>query len=156
MAIYPHNNLLGCRTIQDWTTVKEEFPQLFDKKIDLNIQRRETIIYFALQRTALFHVCVVSYKGQYQLLHGTQELQVLLDFVLCGTPLIRDTWTLPLPFPGKGTQCTFASLSTRMRNLFLTTKVPHYDFSISTVQEMECLYMHYSTKMSDSICLPML
>lgn len=156
MAIYPHNNLLGCRTIQDWTIVKEELPQLFDGKSGLNAQRREMIIYFALQKTALFHVCVVSYRGHYQLLHGTQELQVLLDFILCGTPLIRDTWTLPLPFPGEGAQCTFASLSMQMRERLLATRIPHYDFSIGTAQEMECLCMHYSTGISDSICLPML
>ncbi len=156
MAIYPHNNLLGCRTIQDWTIVTEELPQLFDGKSSLNTQRREAIIYFALQKTALFHVCVVSYRGHYQLLHGTQELQVLLNFILCGTPLMRDTWTLPLPFPGKGAQCTFASLSMQMRERLLTTRIPHYDFSISTAQEMECLCMYYSTGTSDSICLPML
>lgn len=140
MAIYPHNNLLGCTTIQDWTIVKEELPQLFDGKSCLSTQRREAIIYFALQKTALFHVCVVSYSGRYQLLHGAQELQVLLNFILCGTPLIRDTWTLPLPFPVEGDQCTFASLSMQMRERLLATRIPHYDFSISTAQEMECLY----------------
>lgn len=156
MAIYPHRNLLGCKTIQDWTTVKEEMPQLFDSRNSLTARRRETVIYFALQKTALFHVCIVSYKGQYRLLHGTQELQVLLDFILYDAPLIRNTWTLPLPFPGEGTQCTFSTLSMQTRECLLATRIPHCDISVSTAQEMECLCTHYSAGTSDSICLPIL
>lgn len=156
MAIYAHKNLLGCRTILDWTVAKEELPQLFDGKGDLSAQRRDTVIYFALQNTALFHVCVASYKGQYQLLHGAQELHVLLDFILCGAPLIRNSWTLPLPFPGKGEQCFFSSLTIQMRERLLSTKIPHCDLSVDTVPEMECLRAHYNTGTSDSICFPML
>lgn len=156
MAIYPHRNLLGCKTIQDWTIVKEEMPQLFDSRNGINARHRETVIYFALQKTALFHVCIASYKGQYWLLHGTQELQALLDFILHGVPLIRNTWTLPLPFPVEGTQCAFSNLSMQMRERLLATRIPHCDISVSTAQEMECLCTHYSDGTSNSICLPML
>lgn len=156
MAIYPHKNLLGCKTIQDWTIVKEELPQLFDSTRGINAQRRDAVIYFALQRTALFHVCVVSYKGQYRLLKGARELQYLFDFIICGVPLIRDTWTLPLAFPMEGTQCTFSSLSMQMREHLLSTKIPHCDLSVSTTQEMKYLCAYYSDGISDSICLPML
>lgn len=156
MAIYPHNNLLGCSTIQDWTIVKKEMPQLFDGRISLNTQRREEVIYFALQKTALFHVCVVSYRGQYQLLRGTQELQVLMDFILCGAPLMRDTWTLPMPFPVEEAQCTYSGLSMQARERLLAAKIPHCDISVSTAQEMEYLCTHYSDGISDSISLPML
>lgn len=156
MAIYSHKNLLGCTTIQDWTIVKKELPQLFNSRNGLNARNRETLIYFALQKTALFHVCIASYRGQYWLLHGTQELQILLDFILCGTSLMRNTWTLPLPFPGEGAQCTFSNLSMQMRERLLATKIPHCDLSVSTAQEMECLYAHYNDGTSDSICLPIL
>lgn len=158
MAIYPHKNLLGCRTVQDWTVVKEELPQLFDDRRRLNAKRRDAVIYFALQKTALFHVCIASYKGQYRLLHGTQELLALLDFILYGAPLTRNTWTLPLPFPGDGEQCTFSSLSMQMREQLLATRIPHCDVSVGTIGELECLSSYYSDGIgiSDSICLPML
>ena len=156
MAIYPHKNLLGCTTIQDWTIVKNEMPQIFERRNGLNARDREIVIYFALQKIALFHVCIASYRGRYWLLHGMQELQVLLDFIVCGVPLIRNTWSLPLPFPGEGTQCTFSNLSMQMRERLLATKIPHCDLSVSTTQEMECLYARYINGASDSICLPML
>lgn len=156
MSIYPHKNLLGCKTIQDWMIVKKELPQLFDNKEILTTQRRQEILYFAMQKVALFNVCVASYKGKYQLLYGTQELQVILNFIQCSTLLIRDAWILPLPFPSKEAQCTFSSLSMQMRERLLATRIPHCDLIVSTAQEMEFLCARYSTGTSNSICSPML
>ena len=154
MAIYPHRNLLGCRTLRDWTIISKELPQLFNRKNNLSMQRKNAVIYFALQNTALFHACVATYQNHYLVLDGAEELYVLMDFILREVPLLQSTWTLPVPFPGDGSKCSFSNLSIQKREQLLETRIPHSDLSVNTVQEIECLYSYYRDGISDSICFP--
>lgn len=154
MAIYSCGNLLGCRTLLDWTQVRSELPGLFSGKRDVSARRKNLIIYFALQKAAPFHVCIAAHNGQYMLLHGEEELQILLDFILFGALLERSRWTDPLPFPGKEDRLAFSDISLSGQERLLSTKIPHCDFSVGTRKELESLQICYRDAASASICLP--
>lgn len=155
MAIYSCNNLLGCQTLLDWAQVKSELPQLFSGKEIANIQHKNLILYFAMQKIAPFHVCIVTYKEQYMLIHGEEELRILLDFVLCGTSLEKCQWTILQPFPGRE-RLTFSDLPLSCKERMLATKIPHCDFSVSTGWELELLQSYYSAAALSSIAFPIL
>lgn len=156
MAIYSCDNLLGCKTLLDWAQVKSELPQLFSGKREVSDRRKNLVVYFALQDAAPFHVCVAAHNGQYMLLHGGEELQILLDFILCGAPLERSRWTGPLPFPGTENRLTFADIPLGCQERLLATRIPHCDFSVGTEKELESLRIYYRDAASASISSPIL
>ncbi len=156
MAIYPCNNLLGCQTLLDWTQVKKELPHLFHDAKPINIQSKNLILYFALQKVAPFHVCIVAYKDQYMLLHGKVELQILLDFILCDTSLERSQWISPHPFPSKKKNLSFWNLPLSHKERILATRIPHCDFCVTAEDELELLQSYYSADASLSMREPML
>lgn len=143
MAVYSCSNLLGCRTLLDWTRISSELPQLFRSEGDISAWRRNQIIYCALQGAVLFRVCVAKYKQQYVLLEGRQELQVLMDFVVCAAALDRHGWKGSLPFPVDKEQLIFSDIPLCDKERLLSIEIPHSDFIVTTEKEMESLQAYY-------------
>ncbi len=153
MAIIPNRDLLGCNTLRDWAAVSSEMPQLLEGEgAGLPPQRRNMLLYFALQGAAPLHTCIVRYQRQFLLLYGAAELRALLDFLFLGTPVEREAWRFPLPLPGDKPRLTAADLPRSERERILSVRTPHCDFTVDTREDMELLRTYYMPMTSSAIC----
>lgn len=156
MAIIVNRNLLGCSTLRDWAAVNSELPHIMRNAPEVAPERRNMLLYFAMQGAAPFHTCTVLYRQQVLLLYGAAELRVLLDFLFRGVSIERELWRFPLPLPGDKPQLTAAELSSRERERIFSTRVPHCDFTVDTQVELDTLRAYYTSPVSAAICCPML
>lgn len=154
MSIIANMNLLCCNTLQDWAVVRSELPQLFRNSKNLAPQYRSMLIYFAMQNVAPFHVCTVLYREKILLLHGESELHTLLEFLFFNAPVERQQWQFPIRLPGKKSLATITDFSLEEKRRILSTRIPHCDFSIDSLKDLELLRKYYTSCVSPSICSP--